>query len=51
VADAADHNLPVAATSAVPVLATGLLAWQFQLVGQSCKAFYDCIWFLRAFRV
>lgn len=35
--DAAYYNLLVAATSTVPVLATGLLAWQFQLDGQKVK--------------
>jgi len=37
-ADAAYYNLLVAAISTVPVLATGLLAWQFQLEGQKLKA-------------
>src|ERR1700722_13975000 len=36
-ADAAYHNLLVAAISTVPVLATGLLAWQLQLEGQKLK--------------
>ena len=36
-ADAAYYNLLVAAISTVPVLATGLLAWQFQLEGQKPK--------------
>jgi uncharacterized membrane protein len=36
-ADAACYNLLVAAISTVPVLATGLLAWQFQLEGQKLK--------------
>jgi uncharacterized membrane protein len=36
-ADAAYYNLLVAAISTVPVLATGLLAWQFQLEGQKVK--------------
>lgn len=36
-ADAAYYNLFLAAVSAVPVLATGLLAWQFQLEGQKLK--------------
>ena len=36
-ADAAYYNLLVAAISTVPVLATGLLAWQFQLEGQNRK--------------
>ena len=35
--DAAYYNLLVAATSTVPVLATGVLAWQFQLEGQRLK--------------
>src|ERR1700687_2578889 len=35
--DAAYYNLLVAAISTVPVLATGLLAWQFQLDGQKVK--------------
>jgi uncharacterized membrane protein len=34
---AAYYNLLVAAISTVPVLATGLLAWQFQLEGQKLK--------------
>jgi hypothetical protein len=33
-ADAAYYNLLVAAASTLPVLATGLLAWQFQLAGK-----------------
>ena len=37
VADAAYYNLLMAAISTVPVLATGLLAWQFQLEGQKLK--------------
>src|SRR5271168_5076930 len=36
-ADAAYYNLLVAAVSVVPVLATGLLAWRFQLEGQKLK--------------
>jgi uncharacterized membrane protein len=36
-ATAAYYNLLVAAISTVPVLATGLLAWQFQLEGQKLK--------------
>jgi len=36
-ADAAYYNLLVATISTVPVLATGLLAWQFQLEGQKLK--------------
>jgi uncharacterized membrane protein len=36
-ADAAYYNLLVAAISTVPVLTTGLLAWQFQLEGQKLK--------------
>ena len=36
-ADAAYYNLLVAAISTVPVLATGLLAWQFQLEGHKLK--------------
>jgi uncharacterized membrane protein len=35
--DAAYYNLLVAAASTIPVLATGLLAWQFQLEGQRLK--------------
>ena len=35
--DAAYYNLVLAAISTVPVLATGLLAWQFQLEGQKVK--------------
>jgi uncharacterized membrane protein len=37
IADAAYYNLLVAAISTVPVLATGLLAWRFQLEGQKLK--------------
>jgi len=36
-ADAAYYNLLMASISTVPVLATGLLAWQFQLEGQKLK--------------
>ena len=36
-ADAAYYNLLTAAVSTIPVLATGLLAWQFQLEGQKLK--------------
>jgi uncharacterized membrane protein len=36
-ADAAYYNLLAAAISTVPVLATGLLAWHFQLEGQKLK--------------
>lgn len=36
-ADAAYYNLLAAAISTFPVLATGLLAWQFQLEGQKVK--------------
>jgi uncharacterized membrane protein len=36
-AETAYDNLLVAALSTVPVLATGLLAWQFQLEGQKLK--------------
>jgi uncharacterized membrane protein len=36
-ADAAYYNLFVAAISTLPVLATGILAWQFQLEGQKLK--------------
>jgi uncharacterized membrane protein len=36
-ADAAYYNLLMAAISTVPVLATGLLAWQFQLEGQKLR--------------
>jgi uncharacterized membrane protein len=34
---AAYYNLLVAALSTIPVLATGILAWQFQLEGQKLK--------------
>jgi uncharacterized membrane protein len=34
---AAYYNLLVAAASTLPVLATGVLAWQFQLEGQKLK--------------
>ena len=36
-ADATYYNLLVAAISTLPVLATGILAWQFQLDGQRLK--------------
>jgi uncharacterized membrane protein len=36
-ADAAYYNLFVAAISTLPVLATGVLAWQLQLEGQKLK--------------
>ena len=36
-ADAAYYNLLAAAASTIPVLATGLLAWQLQLEGQKMK--------------
>jgi len=36
-ADAAYYNLLAAALSTFPVLATGILAWQFQLEGQKLK--------------
>jgi uncharacterized membrane protein len=36
-ADAAYYNLWVAALSTVPVIASGLLSWQFQLEGQRLK--------------
>ena len=36
-ADAAYYNLLWAAISTVPVVATGILAWQFQLDGQKLK--------------
>jgi uncharacterized membrane protein len=36
-ADAAYYNLLGAAISTLPVLATGVLAWQFQLEGQKVK--------------
>jgi uncharacterized membrane protein len=35
--EATYYNLLVAALSTLPVLATGLLAWQFQLEGQKLK--------------
>lgn len=35
--DAAYYNLMVAAVSTLPVLATGLLAWQLQLEGQKLE--------------
>ncbi|MFY9683324.1 MAG: DUF2231 domain-containing protein [Candidatus Sulfotelmatobacter sp.] len=37
IADAAYYNLQAAAISTFPVLATGILAWQFQLDGQRLK--------------
>lgn len=36
-ADAAYYNLLVGARSTIPVIATGLLAWQLQLEGQKLK--------------
>ena len=36
-ADAAYYNLLVAACSTIPVVATGLIAWQWQLEGQRLK--------------
>jgi len=36
-ADAAYYNLLVAALSTIPVVITGVLAWQFQLEGQKLK--------------
>jgi uncharacterized membrane protein len=36
-ADAAYYNVVAAAISTLPVLATGILAWQFQLEGQRLK--------------
>ena len=36
-ADGAYYNLLVAAISTLPVLATGILAWQFQLEGEKLK--------------
>jgi uncharacterized membrane protein len=36
-AEAAYYNLLAAAISTLPVLATGILAWQFQLEGQKLK--------------
>ena len=36
-AEAAYYNLLIAAASTLPVVATGLLAWQFQLEGQRLK--------------
>jgi uncharacterized membrane protein len=35
--DAAYYNLLVAAIATIPVVATGILAWQFQLDGQKLK--------------
>jgi uncharacterized membrane protein len=36
-AEAAYHNLFVATLSTIPVITTGILAWQFQLEGQKLK--------------
>ena len=36
-ADAAYYNLSAAAITTIPVLFTGVLAWQFQLEGQTLK--------------
>src|SRR6202162_4942971 len=49
-ADAAYYNLLASAISTVPVLVTGILAWQFQLEGQKLKGTYSCTSFLRVFR-
>jgi uncharacterized membrane protein len=35
--DAAYYNIVIAALSTLPVVATGLLAWQFQLEGEKLK--------------
>jgi len=44
-------NFLVAAISTVPVLATGILAWQFALEGQKLKGLpARAIWFSRACR-
>ena len=48
--DAAYYNLLVAAISTFPVLATGIVAWQFQLEGQKLKALCCCTWCLPASR-
>jgi uncharacterized membrane protein len=40
VADAAYYNLLVAAISTLPVLATGILAWQLQLESQKLKGIF-----------
>ena len=39
VSDTVYYNLLVAAISTLPVLVTGVLAWQFQLEGQRLKGF------------
>ena len=49
-ADAAYYNLLVAAISTLPVLGTGILAWQFELEGRKVKASCWSIWFSREFR-
>ena len=49
-ADAAYYNLLVAAISTIPLLATGILAWQFQLEGQNLRASYCCTSCLRTSR-
>ncbi len=36
-ADAAFYNLTIAAVFTIPVMATGILAWQFALEGQALK--------------
>jgi uncharacterized membrane protein len=38
VSDTVYYNLLLAAISTLPVLVTGILAWQFQLEGQNLKA-------------
>src|SRR5579872_6477016 len=48
-ATAAYYNLLVAAISTVPVLATGLLAWQFQLEGKKLKGILLLHLFLACF--
>jgi uncharacterized membrane protein len=39
--DAAYYNLLVAAISTIPVLVTGILAWQFQLEGRKLKGILE----------
>ena len=42
-AEVAYYNLLGAAISVVPVVATGVLAWQFQLEGKNPKVYCSCI--------
>jgi uncharacterized membrane protein len=43
-AAAAYYNFFLAALTTIPVLMTGILAWQWQFEGQRLKEFFCCIW-------